>query len=83
MDPGRHPIVSLVKFPVEWHQNYFWGPIFDVSYDHFTKYAKLIEGVNQILKILTWLLTTLQVWTPVCQIDGRCIKKRTKSIKIY
>ena len=35
--PGRHPIVLLVKFPVEWHRNYVWGPIFDPSYDHFTK----------------------------------------------
>ena len=36
MDPGRHPIVLLLKFPVEWHRNYVWGPIFDPSYDHFT-----------------------------------------------
>ena len=37
MDPGRYPIVFLMKFPVEWHRNYVWGPIFDPSYDHFTK----------------------------------------------
>ena len=35
--PGGHPIVLLVKFRVEWHQNYVWGSIFDPNYDHFTK----------------------------------------------
>ena len=46
------------------------------------EYAKAIGGVEKVTKsvaktngFLTWLLTTLQVWTPVCQIDGRCIKK--------
>ena len=54
------------------------------------EYAKAIGGVEKVTKsvaktdgFLTWLLTTLQVWTPVCQIDGRCIKQITKSIKIY
>ena len=54
------------------------------------EYAKAIGGVEKVTKsvtktdgFLTWLLTTLQVWTPVCQIDGRCIKKITISIKIY
>ena len=54
------------------------------------EYAKAIGGVEKVTKsvaktdgFLTWLLTTLQVWTPVCQIDGRCIKQITISIKIY
>ena len=54
------------------------------------EYAKAIGGVEKVTKsvaktdgFLTWLLTTLQVWTPVCQIDWRCIRKITKSIKIY
>ena len=54
------------------------------------EYAKAIGGVEKVTKsvtntdgFLTWLLTTLQIWTPVCQIDGRCIQQITKSIKIY
>ena len=30
-------IFFLIKFPVEWHQNHVWKPIFDPSYDHFYK----------------------------------------------
>jgi hypothetical protein len=54
------------------------------------EYAKAIGGVEKVTKsvaktdgFLTWLLTTLQVWTPVCQIDGRCCTSNQKSNKIY
>jgi len=54
------------------------------------EYAKAIGGVEKVITkatktdgCLTWLLTTLQVWTPVCQIDVRCCTSNPKSNKIY
>ena len=33
----------LIKFPIEWRQNHVWGPIFDLSYDHFYKYDHFVN----------------------------------------
>ena len=37
INTGRYLIQILIKFPFECHRNHVWGPIFDPSYDHFSK----------------------------------------------
>ena len=44
INPGRHLIFFLIKFPFECRQNHVWRPIFVPSYDHIYKNIHVCKG---------------------------------------